>query len=632
MAEPRPLQFAAQAYTSSSLPLDAQVCINMFVERSPPDAKTQVPVYGCPGIAGYISLGNGPILGLYNFNFTLLIVSGQQLYSLVANESPILLGGIGLVGRPSISDNGHQVVFVDGVTGWIYQPGGVNFETSFDAAEGSYFLFFPSTQSMAVGDTVLITLDDDTLTSSVASATVAAPGSGGTDGPVVLTVVGGTGTAATLNGTIAGGALSAINSVATGGGYTVFPSSPAMVTGGGLAGATVDLTELPFTAGTFATTITAITDDQIITLANSLPGSVAAGNIVVDPAVLVAQITSPNFHPAKTVTYFDTYFVFDWFMTSFFFISDSDDGTMYNSTFVAQAEADPDVLLGVNQIHELLMLLGSKHIETWYDAGTLDFPFARFDGGTIQRGIAGPRAFVNEDNTFFWLGDDIVFYRLESFTPKRVSTHALEAEWQSYSQTGDAFCMATTWNGHKWIFVTFPSGGTTFVYDVSSGLWHQRISWTAQNQPTNGWRIQALVVWADMVVCGDSLTNQLGFFNRETFTDFGMLTPAIITSPPVHNARARTFQPIFEVDMETGVGGTVTQLNPQVVMDWSDDGSRTWSQVKVPKSIGPQGAYLTRLRWSRMGQARQRVYRLTITDPVKRAIIGTYLLQRTGLP
>jgi hypothetical protein len=75
----------------------------------------------------------------------------------------------------------------------------------------------------------------------VKSATVAAGGSGGANGPVVLTVVGGTGSAATLNGTITGGVLTAINSVATPGSYTAFPSSPASVTGGGLTGATVNL-------------------------------------------------------------------------------------------------------------------------------------------------------------------------------------------------------------------------------------------------------------------------------------------------------------------------------------------------------------------------------------------------------
>ena len=79
---------------------------------------------------------------------------------------------------------------------------------------------------------------------TVASATVAAGGSGGTpDGTVLLTVSGGTGTAATLSGTITGGVLTGSLIVVTGGVYSVFPTSPAAVTGGGLVGATVTLVQ-----------------------------------------------------------------------------------------------------------------------------------------------------------------------------------------------------------------------------------------------------------------------------------------------------------------------------------------------------------------------------------------------------
>lgn len=76
---------------------------------------------------------------------------------------------------------------------------------------------------------------------SVSGATVAAGGSGGTNGAQTVTVVGGTGTAATLNVTVSGGAITAINSVTTPGFYTVFPANPVAVTGASLTGATLNL-------------------------------------------------------------------------------------------------------------------------------------------------------------------------------------------------------------------------------------------------------------------------------------------------------------------------------------------------------------------------------------------------------
>jgi hypothetical protein len=86
------------------------------------------------------------------------------------------------------------------------------------------------------------------INSTVASATIGTAGSGGTAGTAVYSIGGGSGTTtATLNITIAGGVLSAINSVANAGSYTTFPPSPATLTyvsgtGTGLTGATVNLT------------------------------------------------------------------------------------------------------------------------------------------------------------------------------------------------------------------------------------------------------------------------------------------------------------------------------------------------------------------------------------------------------
>lgn len=546
MAEPLPIQFAGQAYAATSLPLDAQVCINWYLEKSPAEAKTQTPLFGCPGIAPFENIGRGPVWGLYPFQGDLLVVSGQELWSLPPDGFAVKLGNLSLIMRPSMTDNGTQVVFVDGVTGWIYQPGGVNFQTTDDQPIGSFFVQVLDTQSMAGGDTLNIEIDDGSI---------------------------------------------------------------------------------------FTTTIQGITLDQLITLNAPLPGPVSLGNTIVDPAVIVAQITSPSFFPANSVTYFDTYFIFNKAGTNQFFTSFPGDGTQYNSTFSAQAEADPDFLLGVVQLHEMLLLLGSKHIETWYDAGTLDFPFARFDGGTIQRGLAAPRAFCVEDNTLFWLGEDIVFYRLNAFTPMRVSNHAMEQAWQKYGTVSDAFCMNLTWNGHKWIVVTFPSAGQTWVFDVASGLWHQRVSWNALNQDVGGWRVNSVQQFGNHIAVGDGMSGLLGFLNEDTFTEWGNTLPAIVTSPQIHGARARLFWSVFEADIETGVGTTVDPgADPMMVLDWSDDGGRTWSMVQPPRSMGKQGEYRRRLRWTRMGQARQRMLRLTVTAPVKRALIGTYAKLTPGLP
>lgn len=64
--------------------------------------------------------------------------------------------------------------------------------------------------------------------------------------------------------------------------------------------------------------------------------------------------------------------------------------------------------------------------------------------------------------------------------------------------------------------------------------------------------------------------------------------------------------------------------DPQMVIDWSDDHGRTWSNGRTV-SMGKVGEYSVRCKAWRLGHARDRVYRVTISDPVKRVILSAEL-------
>ena len=68
--------------------------------------------------------------------------------------------------------------------------------------------------------------------------------------------------------------------------------------------------------------------------------------------------------------------------------------------------------------------------------------------------------------------------------------------------------------------------------------------------------------------------------------------------------------------METGVGLQSGQgIDPQIMMQYSDDGGRTWSS-ELWRDIGAVGKYKTRVKWNKLGVARDRVYMVEMTDPV----------------
>ena len=64
--------------------------------------------------------------------------------------------------------------------------------------------------------------------------------------------------------------------------------------------------------------------------------------------------------------------------------------------------------------------------------------------------------------------------------------------------------------------------------------------------------------------------------------------------------------------------------DPKMVIDWSDDHGRSWSNGRSI-SMGKVGEYRVRCKTHRLGNARDRVYRVTISDPVKRVILSADL-------
>ena len=72
----------------------------------------------------------------------------------------------------------------------------------------------------------------------------------------------------------------------------------------------------------------------------------------------------------------------------------------------------------------------------WYDAGssglettpgTSFFPFRRAAGGVINIGTGSPQSVCRADSSVWWVGLDGIVYRSNGYNPQRVSTHAVEA-------------------------------------------------------------------------------------------------------------------------------------------------------------------------------------------------------------
>jgi hypothetical protein len=94
--------------------------------------------------------------------------------------------------------------------------------------------------------------------------------------------------------------------------------------------------------------------------------------------------------------------------------------------------------------------------------------------------------------------------------------------------------------------------------------------------------------------------------------------------PVVSQEQRRLFFHKLQLYFESGTGINDGQgSNPLVELDWSDDGGHTWSNLHLLES-GPMGQYKRRIIQRMMGQSRERIYRVAVSDPVQWSLIDAF--------
>lgn len=334
-------------------------------------------------------------------------------------------------------------------------------------------------------------------------------------------------------------------------------------------------------------------------------GYVYSGGVVQTPTGLPA---------VSDVTYIDSYFVWSVFDSDQCVYSGISDGLSYDALDVFTAEGSPDGLVGLIADHRELQLFGTRTIEIFYNSGGADNAFERQGNAFIERGCFDRDSIVKIDNSVQFFGDDRIVYRLDGYTPIRISTHAIEYCLRSVTY---ARAFTYTQEGHKFYCLTTDNG--TFCYDLATGTWHERKSFGMTSYRVGG----AVSAWGGNYLT-DAFNGKIYQPDMDINDEDGAIISVQIDLPTVEASRARVTMYAFEVYCETGVGLVSGQgSDPQIMLRYSDDGGRVYSH-ELWRSLGRVGEYRTRAVWRSLGQFRQRNIRLTITDPVRRLVMSYF--------
>jgi hypothetical protein len=446
-------------------------------------------------------------------------------------------------GRVSMTDNGTQLMIVDGTNGYIYSTVPI---------AGT-----PQTISS-------ITIDS---TGTIATVTTAAPH--------LLT----TGNLVSLAGQ---------NPTAYSGNYTV------TVTG--------------------ASTFTFVMDVN--------PGGNASG-VGTYTIVSFAQITSPSF-PANptTCTFLHESFWIQSANSRRFYGSGQADGLSGYALNFASAEDQPDPMQAIWTSNGQLFLMCAAHMEFWGASGGQDFLVSEVQGTTSEWGLAATWSVARFAQTVACLiknrTNQVSIANIAGYLPVPLSTPDLDKIINGYANTADASAYSFMLGGHPMYVINFPSAGASWLYDGLAKQWSQ-INSDGLTRDSADFSFNFL----NDTILSDYSTGKLYRLDPNAVTDNGsainvQITTETIADPDLNRLTVNRLR----IDVAVG-GGNANDpgSDPQIGLEVSRDNGETWG-AQMMRSLGKLGNYRKTVEWDMLGTARNFVFRLSMSDPVKFTLIS----------
>ena len=655
--------FVGPSYPATSIYQDSSECINFLPEIDPlkqPGDRGVVALYPTPGLTIKAILPNQQeVRGMRTLSGgqKMLVVCGPYVYVMDSTLNPTLIGLLATSsGRVTISDNGINAYIVDGTNRYTWR---INTVTS--------AVFTGSTS----GTTLTV--------SFIKSGTIAVGQHFFAVGALQETVITALGTGTGGVGTYTLGLSQTIAS------SQMYTSSPGAIITASMSGTTMTVTAV--SSGTLYVGQTiqgaGITTQTIITALGT--GSGSTGTYTINNSQTVASetmyalnwtvlpSTDGAFTGGETCDIVDNYFVYNrpasqqWGASGVL-------SPISGSTSFSSKDGSPDNLVALIVDHREVYLMGEASSEVWTDVGAVPFPFQRIPGTSTQHGVAARFSLARLGDSFAYVSRNnrgqAQIMQMKGYVPSRISNHAVENSITN-QYVDDAIAWTYQLEGHEVYVVSFPTLNLTWAYDIASGMWHKWL-YTDNTGTYSRHRGNCCAVFQGMVLVGDYANGSIYELDKQNYTDNGQNIRRLRRAPHLVSDLQRQYFDELQIQFQPGVGTTgvsvstdtniylgspyvigasatltiaptltyvigvanpITSLTdtnyPQAMLRWSNDGGSTWSR-EYWVTIGQEGKYKNRAIWRRLGMARDRVFEVSITDPVNAVIVSANLKATQG--
>lgn len=350
------------------------------------------------------------------------------------------------------------------------------------------------------------------------------------------------------------------------------------------------------------------------------------------------------------VAYIDTYFIVNDPASNKYYWSESyyqsyntttDETVDYDWTGVitqgywsglnfGQKVGKADYISALANVNNYLWLFGYNSNEIHYDTGDFNNQlFARYEGAILNYGCKSPNSVATYGNNVFWLGSDnagtLGVFTNEGMIPKRISLRGIEQIIQEFDVYSDCIGYTYSQAGHSFYVMQFPTESRTFVYDLVTDAWHER-TYLDENGELSAWRGMFATNNFDRMMIGDRIWSTIydsdtTYYQNDNPDGIGVNYIRCVKNTPILfsngvNVRYDWVQVICNqgsgtnVNTPAGVG-----KDPTVQIAFSDNTGISYGNERTAP-LGMIGDYTKRSKVLACGMGRNRVIRITMTDPV----------------
>jgi hypothetical protein len=312
------------------------------------------------------------------------------------------------------------------------------------------------------------------------------------------------------------------------------------------------------------------------------------------------------------VAWFDGYFLANDVGSAQFYWSGADEPFTWDSLDFASAEGNPDHINALHVAWLEITLFGKQTLETYYDDGSS--PFARIDGGVLERGCLAPYSIVNAGGTWIWLDNERHLISLSGRNWKNLSG-PYDEEISDMPDASSAIGVYFNYSGHDFYALTFPASKRTFVLNMTTDSWSEWGSWTSDTATFGMWEGGGCYAYSptwDLHLFGSPSDSILYRAEQDYFLeDQANIRSLMRLAHVTHGTTARKRSKRLRINVKRGQGA-VGGAEPVFTLRHNTD-NRGWSN-EVQVGLGLVGEYQHIIELRGLGTYHSRQWEIVHSD------------------